>query len=166
MKSPIELIEAFRARGLKITPQRIAIFRALHGAAEHPTADGVYDVVSAELPTISLGTVYQTLHELAEMGELVQLDLGTGSARFDPNVDHHHHLVCERCGLVRDLYADFDQVQIPAGAGDGFAVGATQIVFRGRCGDCATDTLTTDHQSDITPNHTHNHKHKEHTTHG
>ena len=58
------------------------------------------------MPTISLRTVYQTLNDLAAMGELRQLDLGTGSARFDPNLDAHHHLVCERCGKVVDVYAD------------------------------------------------------------
>ena len=58
------------------------------------------------MPSISLRTVYQTLNDLAEMGEIQALDLGTGSTRFDPNIDEHHHLVCERCGLVRDVALD------------------------------------------------------------
>ncbi len=58
------------------------------------------------MPTISLRTVYQTLNDLAAMGELVQLELGTGSARFDPNLDAHHHLVCDRCGKVLDVDVD------------------------------------------------------------
>ena len=63
--------------------------------------------------------MYQTLNDLAAMGELQQLDLGTGSARFDPNVDAHHHLVCDACGEVRDLYVDFADVAVPSDGLDG-----------------------------------------------
>src|SRR3954469_21156156 len=96
MKTPEELTALFRARGLKVTPQRQCIFRILHGSDAHPTAEAVYAPASAEMPTMSLRTVYQTLNDLAEMGELQQLELGTGSARFDPTLDPHHHLVCFR----------------------------------------------------------------------
>ncbi|HEX9258206.1 MAG TPA: transcriptional repressor, partial [Acidimicrobiales bacterium] len=104
MRTPAELTEAFRERGLKNTPQRQLIFKLLHGNHAHPTAEWVYAAAVAEMPSISLRTVYQTLNDLAAMGELQALDLGTGSARFDPNVDDHHHLVCSRCGSVRDVY--------------------------------------------------------------
>jgi Fe2+ or Zn2+ uptake regulation protein len=141
MKSPAELTALFRSRGLKVTPQRQAIFRALHGTTVHPTAESVYADVSREMPTLSLRTVYQTLNDLASMGEIQALDLGTGSSRFDPNLDAHHHLVCERCGAVRDLYADYADVRVPAPAAEGFEVHATEIVFRGVCARCAATTV-------------------------
>jgi Fe2+ or Zn2+ uptake regulation protein len=143
MRTPAELTEAFRDRGLKVTPQRQAIFRILHGATIHPTADAVYAAVAAEMPTISLRTVYQTLNDLASMGEVQALDLGTGSARFDPNLDAHHHLVCESCGTVHDLYAEFDEVKVPARQQHGFVIESTEIVFRGRCADCSSPRPTT-----------------------
>lgn len=136
MKSPTELTELFREQGLKITPQRVSIFRVLHENDGHPTAEAVYDALQAEMPSISLRTVYQTLNDLAAMGEIGQLDLGTGSARFDPNLDAHHHLVCESCGTVLDVYADFEDVRLPRGKLRGFQVSSTEIVFRGRCPDC------------------------------
>jgi Fe2+ or Zn2+ uptake regulation protein len=136
MRTPAELTELFRARGLKVTPQRQCIFRILHGSAEHPTAEAVYAAAAHEMPTISLRTVYQTLNDLAAMGELSQLDLGTRSARFDPNLDAHHHLVCTVCGKVRDLYADFGEVAVPPGSDQGFRVATTEIVFRGVCAEC------------------------------
>jgi Fe2+ or Zn2+ uptake regulation protein len=136
MKTPTELTELFRAKGLKVTPQRQAIFRILHGATIHPTAESVYAAVAAEMPTISLRTVYQTLNDLAAMGEVHALDLGTGSARFDPNLDAHHHLVCESCGAVHDLYADFGKVAVPVPEQHGFVIESTEIVFRGRCATC------------------------------
>jgi Fe2+ or Zn2+ uptake regulation protein len=137
MKSPDELTELFRSTGRKVTAQRQCVFRVLQGDVTHPSAETVHAMVSAEMETISLKTVYQTLYDLAELGEIASLDVGTGMTRFDPNVDDpHHHLVCRRCGSVRDLVADFPALAIPEGAGLGFEVGTAEIVFRGLCPDC------------------------------
>jgi Fur family transcriptional regulator, stress-responsive regulator len=136
VRSPEELTLIFRARGLKVTPQRQSIFRVLHSSTVHPTAEAVYDVVRAEMPTISLRTVYQTLNDLAAMGEIHAIDLGTGSARFDPHTGPHHHLVCESCGAVQDLEVEFPGVDVPAGNPYGFTVTTAEIVFRGKCRAC------------------------------
>ena len=136
MRTPAELTELFRARGLKVTPQRQAIFRVLHGQTTHPTAEAVYDAVSASMPTISLRTVYQTLNDLAAMGEVQSLDLGTGSTRFDPNLDSHHHLVCDECGRVVDIYADASAVRVTGAQRHGFTINSTEVVFRGVCPEC------------------------------
>jgi Fe2+ or Zn2+ uptake regulation protein len=139
VRTPTELTDAFRSVGLKVTPQRQCIFRILHDNPMHPTAEGVYVQAVAEMPTISLRTVYQTLNDLAEMGELQALDVGTGSARFDPNTDRHHHLVCERCGKVRDVYLDASSLRTPRGVkAQGFQITSTEIVFRGLCDECST----------------------------
>jgi Fur family transcriptional regulator, stress-responsive regulator len=146
MRSPDELSAAFRAQGLKVTPQRQCIFGVLHGNASHPTADAVHAAAVAQMPAISLKTVYQTLNDLAGMGEIALLDLGTGAVRFDPNVeDAHHHLVCERCGKVRDLHADFGTIEVPDGLTQGFRVGSAEIVFRGRCEACAAFPRSSNH---------------------
>jgi Fur family transcriptional regulator, stress-responsive regulator len=86
---------------------------------------------------VSLRTVYGVLNDLAAMGELQPLDMGTGSTRFDPNVDVHHHLVCTGCGDVRDVYADFRSVRVPAGSEQGFTIDSAEVVFRGRCDTCS-----------------------------
>ena len=138
MRSPAELTVLFRERGLKVTPQRQCIFRVLDGNDVHPTAESVYAAAAAEMPTISLKTVYSTLNDLAAMGEIQQLDLGTGSTRFDPNIDSHHHLVCTRCGKVRDVYAAA-RVRVPDDQLDGFAVDSTEVVLRGLCHLCSTN---------------------------
>src|SRR5436190_21052585 len=142
VRTPAELTELFREQGLKVTPQRQCIFRLLHGNGVHPTAEAVYAEARREMPTMSLKTVYQTLNDLAEMGEIQLLDLGTGSARFDPNVDAHHHLVCVRCGKVRDLYVDFARLAVPTNQRQGFTVGSAEVVFRGLCDDCSTRSAT------------------------
>lgn len=135
VKTPDELASAFRAAGLKVTPQRQLLFRLLHGNEMHPTAETLYEVAVAEMPGISLRTVYQTLTDLAAMGELQQIQLG-GAARFDPNVDDHHHSVCNTCGEVRDVYAPQPDHVSVAGL-DGFSVHAARIVFSGTCPRCA-----------------------------
>lgn len=136
VRSPAELTAAFRARGLKITPQRQLIFRILHGNAMHPSADAVHEMAVSEMPTISLRTVYQTLNDLADLGEIQALDLGTGAVRFDPNVDDHDHLVCEVCGRVRDVYVDHRGIEPPTEGLDGFTIATIQVVFRGHCSEC------------------------------
>ena len=135
VKNPTELTELFRSQGLKVTPQRQLIFSLLHGNEVHPTAESVYAAARAEMPMISLRTVYQTLNDLEKMGQIQQLDVGTGSSRFDPNTDAHHHLVCESCGMVRDLYAEFE-IAVPRGRAKGFTVKNAEVVFRGLCGTC------------------------------
>jgi Fe2+ or Zn2+ uptake regulation protein len=137
MHSPDALTDLFRAHGRKITAQRQCIFRALEGDVTHPSAERVYEKVRSEMPNVSLKTVYQTLNDLAELGQITALDLGTGAARFDPNVEtSHHHLVCRSCGKVRDLDADFPGLTVPAGAAQGFSVMSADVVFRGTCDEC------------------------------
>jgi Fe2+ or Zn2+ uptake regulation protein len=139
MRTVGELTELFRANGRKVTGQRQCIFSVLQGDDTHPSAEAVHAAASREIGTISLKTVYQTLHDLVELGEIASLDVGTGMTRFDPNVDDpHHHLVCRGCGKVRDLVADFPDLRIPEGADLGFQVGSAEIVFRGLCTGCRT----------------------------
>jgi Fe2+ or Zn2+ uptake regulation protein len=135
MRSPSELTSAFRAQGLKVTPQRQLLFRLLHDNESHPSAEALFAVASERMPGISLRTVYQTLTDLVAMGELRQLSLGAGSSRFDPNVDDHHHVVCASCGDIRDVYVRNPGPLVTEI--DGFTVHSTDIVFRGVCSSCA-----------------------------
>jgi Fe2+ or Zn2+ uptake regulation protein len=137
MRSPDALTDLFRANGRKITAQRQCIFRALEGDVTHPSAERVHEKVRRDMPNVSLKTVYQTLNDLADLGEISMLDVGTGSARFDPNVETaHHHLVCRRCGKVRDLSADFSGLRVPRRDAQGFDVQSAEVVFRGLCQEC------------------------------
>jgi Fur family transcriptional regulator, peroxide stress response regulator len=136
VRTPAELTDAFRSRGLKVTPQRQLLFRLLHDNTQHPTAESLYAVASVEMPGISLRTVYQTLADLASMGELQQVTFGSGPARFDPNVAEHHHTVCESCGAVRDVYVG-GVTSLRVEGLDGFEPASTELVLHGRCATCA-----------------------------
>ncbi len=136
MRSPAELVDAFRASGLKVTPQRQLLFRLLHDNTSHPSADELFAIASTAMPGISLRTVYQTLTDLAAMGELQQFQFDAGPAHFDPNTSHHHHTMCAACGAIGDVYvADVDQLAVDDF--DGFRPSSTSIVFHGTCATCA-----------------------------
>jgi len=150
VRHPSELVDVFRANGRKVTPQRQCIFGVLFGDSTHPTADAVHEAARRQMSTISLKTVYQTLHELVALGEVAALDLGTGTTRFDPNVDTtHHHLVCRACGKVSDLHADFSALRVPAGQAAGFEVGAPEVLFRGWCSNCAPSAVGAEPSPDM-----------------
>jgi Fe2+ or Zn2+ uptake regulation protein len=151
VRSPSDLVRAFRGLGLRMTPQRQRIFEVLDAADGHPSVEQVHDVVAAGMPAVSVKTVYQTVHELEAMGEITLLDLGLGSFRIDRNVtgEPHHHLVCRRCGDVRDLGVDFVGVELSPDEAQGYAVGRPEIVFRGLCPACAApDPMTTSKERD------------------
>jgi Fe2+ or Zn2+ uptake regulation protein len=138
MKSSDELTTLFRDQGFRVTPQRQAIFRLLQGNDTHPTVESLFERARAEMPTISLKTVYQTVHDLEALHELQILDLGTGSLRVDPNVeDDHHHLVCTACGRVRDVPVEVAGLRVPSRYRRGFTIDDVQVIFRGRCEQCS-----------------------------
>jgi Fe2+ or Zn2+ uptake regulation protein len=100
--------------------------------------ESLYDAARVDLPMISLKTVYQTVHDLEAMGEVNLLHVGTGSVRVDPNVERtHHHLICERCGSVRDVFVAVEAHPLPAEQSQGFEVTEVDVHFRGVCASCA-----------------------------
>jgi Fe2+ or Zn2+ uptake regulation protein len=153
VRSPTELTTAFRAQGLKVTPQRQLLFRLLHDNTSHPTAEQLYAIASEQMPGISLRTVYQTLTDLSAMGELQSFDFGTGATRFDPNVGTHHHVVCRVCNQVCDVYVAGTSDLLVEGL-DGFAVDRSDIVFHGVCARCTSGSHlshpSTNEQSGVT----------------
>ncbi|MGD1993846.1 MAG: Fur family transcriptional regulator, partial [Anaerolineae bacterium] len=92
MKPVDDLIELFHHSGLRITPQRRAIFELLAENNGHLTADEMYRHVRSMMPDISRATVYNTLHELVALGELTTVeDLSKRGTRYDTTTSHHHH---------------------------------------------------------------------------
>jgi Fe2+ or Zn2+ uptake regulation protein len=137
MRTTDDLRKLFHARGLRVTPQRQRVFQILAESTNtHPTAELIYAQIHTDMPTVSLKTIYEILNELVDLGEIQMLDLGTGARRFDPTTEPHHHLICDHCGKVRDVFADFSQVEIPPGQRQGFTIRNTEVVLRGTCDQC------------------------------
>ena len=123
-----------REAGLKVTPQRLAVFRALCGDVTHPTAQEIYERLRPTFPTMAFATVYNTLDALARIGRVRPLSLG-GATRFDPNVAPHHHAICDRCGAVRDVPAS-DDFERPPRKVAGYRVHRVEQLYRGLCPAC------------------------------
>ncbi|HEY7622482.1 MAG TPA: Fur family transcriptional regulator [Solirubrobacteraceae bacterium] len=131
------LTEALRSRGLRVTPQRIAIARAVRDLNGHVTAEDVFGHVSAQTPGISLPTVYAALELLQQLGLVRRVATEGGTVIWDARVADHHHAVCRECGRIVDLDAALDQADVVAAArAAGFAVDDAQLVVRGLCSAC------------------------------
>ncbi|MDR7418794.1 MAG: Fur family transcriptional regulator [Armatimonadota bacterium] len=131
------LVAQLRRHRLRLTPQRALICRLLEGNTAHPSAEALHRRAAAEMPTLSLRTVYAILHELEAIGAIRSLDVGTGSVRYDPDPLPHQHAVCARCGVVRDAQATVGAIEWPADNRQGFRVSAVDLIFRGLCEECA-----------------------------
>ena len=106
--------EICQGSGLKVTSQRFVIFETLESVSCHPTADQLYDLVNKKLPSISRDTVYRTLNMLAERGLARKLTTPGGAARFDGDLNPHHHFLCESCDVVFDIaWPEFSTLRWP-----------------------------------------------------
>jgi Fur family peroxide stress response transcriptional regulator len=140
-------LEQFKAAckraGVKLTHQRLEIFREIAASVEHPDAETVFRGVQARIPTVSLDTVYRTLWLLDGLGLITTLGPRRESVRFDPNLEHHHHYVCVQCGLAKDFEsADLNVLAIPASVKKYGSVMATHVEVRGLCAACAQETAS------------------------
>jgi Fur family peroxide stress response transcriptional regulator len=103
-----DIRELFKERGLRVTPQREAIFRLLAASKAHPTAEQVYQEVRKTFPSISFTTVYKTMQALESAELLQRFNTGANVYRYDANVRLHPHFICLSCGRVDDL-GDFPE---------------------------------------------------------
>jgi Fe2+ or Zn2+ uptake regulation protein len=132
------LRETLRARGQRVTSQRIVIHRALHELDRHVTAEEVLRTVSRTLPNLSLPTVYATLDLLEELGMVRRISPGEGPVLYDPRGEEHHHLVCRRCGRVEDVDAGVDMSRaLRAARRKGFVPRGAAVVVSGLCQRCS-----------------------------
>jgi Fe2+ or Zn2+ uptake regulation protein len=128
---------ALKARGLPLTVQRRALLARFLGCTDHPAADTLHAAVARRIPGLSRATVYRTLETLVELGLAVRIAHPGWEVRYDPRVDLHHHLVCDRCGVVLDYAAPaLDHLPRPR-AQHGFKVTRYTVQYRGLCANCA-----------------------------
>jgi Fur family peroxide stress response transcriptional regulator len=132
--------EAARKAGVKLTHQRLEIFREVAASREHPSAEAVLKAVQPRMPTVSLDTVYRTLWLLNDLGLVSTLGPRRESVRFDANLAHHHHYVCVRCGLARDFESEeLNALRIPEAVRAFGSIVATHVEVRGVCSRCANE---------------------------
>lgn len=113
-----QLLENFtskcRSYRLSLTPQRIAIYKALIDDESHPSPDKIYQTIKPDFPTISLATVYKTLETFEKNGIISLVTPIHNTVRYDVKTEHHHHVVCIKCKKIMDIESkELDALKIP-----------------------------------------------------
>lgn len=125
-----------REHSLRLTAQRLEIFRAVASSCSHPCAETVYKAVRKKLPNISLDTVYRTLSYMEESGVICRVGLGN-KGRFDANPAAHYHFVCLNCGEVYDVFPqEEEKLSLPGNIAQFGEVKNVNLQFRGICNRC------------------------------
>jgi Fur family transcriptional regulator, peroxide stress response regulator len=133
-----EFAERCRVGGLAVTPQRLAIIKALLDSGDHPRADAIYATVRLQHPHISLATVHRTLETLCNIGEARKVTMLHDSARYDGNVTPHHHVVCVKCRRIRDIeIPHLDRLLAGHSELGEFQVLGSSLEIHALCEDCA-----------------------------
>ncbi|WP_105615527.1 transcriptional regulator PerR [Vallitalea okinawensis] len=132
-----KLAELLKAKKLKVTPQRLAIFNMLYNTTSHPSAETIYKSLQETHPTMSLATVYKTLDALQKAGLIQQLNVGEDSFRYDANVSSHPHVICLECNRVFDLESDIlNDLRSKVASNTDFDLISEKVYLYGTCPEC------------------------------
>ena len=127
-----------RQAGLRLTPQRLAIYRYLAGTDTHPTAHMIYKRVRSEFPSLSLATVYNTLDLLVERGIINALGhAGDDAVHYDGDTSPHVNLACVNCHRVIDLPSEhMSALDQEVASRSGYQLLGTRVLYYGLCSEC------------------------------
>jgi Fur family transcriptional regulator, peroxide stress response regulator len=130
------------AKRLAVTHQRLVLYRALMRMPDHPNPEQVFERVRVDLPSISLATVYKTLHLFLETGIIREVSPHHGSLRIEPNAKRHHHFICLQCHSITDLASGDAEVEVDVSplknsVPQGFRIAQVSMEVRGLCRLCA-----------------------------
>jgi len=95
-------ISKLQEKGLKVTPQRLAIYDAIVQLKNHPTAENIIEYIKSNHPNISVGTVYKVLDSLTENNLLIKVKTERDIMRYDDVLSNHHHLYCAETDRIED----------------------------------------------------------------
>ena len=123
--------------GLKVTHQRTAVYGMLAATESHPTPEEVYSQIRQNLPTVSLATVYKILDLFHKYGFLRKVSTEGQVARYDANVDPHHHVICTQCGTIKDIVQESEaRIALTQPEVSDFAITHCDVIYHGLCKGC------------------------------
>lgn len=133
-----QLPDELRARGLRVTAPRLAVYRAVAEMPGHPDVEEIAVRARAMIGTLSTQAAYDALRALTEAGLLRRIEPAGSPARFETRVgDNHHHVVCRVCGAAQDVDCVVGAAPcLEAGDAAGFLVDEAEVTFWGICPDC------------------------------
>jgi len=136
-KKLVDFEEIFRAAGLKMTHQRMIIYREILAAGDHPSVETLFNRVRGKIPSISIDTVYRTLATLGAHGVISKIQTAAGHARFETESAPHHHLLCTRCQRLTDFtWKSFDETPLPPETDGWGEISGKKLVMEGVCRQC------------------------------
>ena len=143
-----QFVRKCRANGIKVTAQRIVIYKELSRSSAHPSALAIFQKIRKKFPHISFDTVNRTVLTFADMGIIRIVDGGVGGRRFDPDTGPHHHLKCLKCHSIIDFYHKvYDELRLPEKLPARFRVLSKQVVLEGFCQKCNPSKGGKNHES-------------------
>ena len=137
MQQPVDqIVNTLREKGLRVTPQRFAVYSNLLNRADHPTAEQILGDLNQDAPTSSQATVYSSLQALRDVGLVREVLLEEGICRYDANVGPHHHFRCQSCGAIEDIaWEQFQNISLNK-LRPGLKVEDYEVTVRGQCENC------------------------------
>ncbi|MEM9772403.1 MAG: Fur family transcriptional regulator [Cyanobacteria bacterium P01_D01_bin.73] len=130
------IVEALRGKGLRVTPQRVAVYDNLLKRSDHPTVDQIMIDLNHDLPVSSKATIYSTLSSLREAGLVREILLEEGVTRYDSNVGPHHHFRCSSCSSIIDVPWNALNVSWAENLPGGHAISSHEVTIHGICNSC------------------------------
>jgi len=129
--------EVCKKEGLKVTHQRLEVFKELLDSRDHPSVETLYHRLLRKLPTMSLDTVYRTLTTLEKHGLVTRVQTQESQARFEGRIDNHHHVICKKCGKITDFHwGVFDVTALPDEIGEWGKIERKNVSLHGLCKEC------------------------------
>jgi len=133
-----QIVTKLKARGHRVTPQRLAVLRLLTQSHGHPSVEDIFEQVKVNFPTTSLATVYKTIAVMKELGEVLELEFSTGHNRYDGLKPYPHpHLICVKCKRIVDpqlsSLTDLTQELV---SDSGYTILGHRLDFFGICPEC------------------------------
>lgn len=132
------VVTTLKSKGLRVTPQRYAVYTNLLGRTDHPTVEQLLQDLNQDFPISSQATVYSSLQALRSVGLVREVLLEEGVSRYDAKMEPHHHFRCRDCGSIYDIpwdtFQPLDLNQLsPHLQGDVY-----EVTVQGRCECCQT----------------------------
>ncbi|MEK6678396.1 MAG: transcriptional repressor [Nitrospirota bacterium] len=137
MNEIAEFLTGCKKMGVKVTPQRIAIYKILASKAKHPTINEIYGEIKKDYPSLSLNTIYKTIQLFIELGMVSQFTSREGVIRYEVKLSPHHHVLCLKCRKIQDVFDScLDELKVSPPLKDGFEIIRHDVIFYGYCNEC------------------------------
>jgi Fur family peroxide stress response transcriptional regulator len=131
-----KIVQTLKAKRLRVTPQRFAVYANLLGRYDHPTAEDILQDLNQNAPTSSQATVYSSLQALRDVGLIREVLLEEGVCRYDANVEPHHHFLCQSCGTIKDIpWQQIGGIDL-SNLNSAWRIDGYEVTVRGVCEAC------------------------------